>query len=86
MLFHLFFFQKEMNHSKNAWIIFVVGMIFIAAEWLLPGFVQEHTIQIPINTLGSITVIGPLGVILIVLSVIKLLGYIPAWDQIFPYK
>ena len=75
-----------MNHSKNAWIIFVVGMIFIAAEWLLPGFVQEYTIQIPINTLGSITVIGPLGVILIVLSVLKLLGYIPAWDQILSYK
>jgi len=72
-----------MNYSRNAWIIFVVGIVFIGAEWILPEFDQQYTVQIPMNNFGAITIIGPLGVTLVILSVVKILGYIPSWEQMF---
>lgn len=73
-----------MTPQKNAWIIFGIGILFISVELVLPDLVREYTVEIPLQNIGTITIVGTFGFTITILSAIKLLGFLPTWEQLLP--
>lgn len=69
-----------MNH-KNGYIMLGIGIVFLAVEYFFPNTTKNLVLQIPIPGTGPFAIVGTTGLVLTILSALRILDILPAFGD-----